>query len=118
MRTTPRATRALTAFVLDFRNNVVYELGFARCACASGGPIYSNYINNYFKPGPSTRKSAARHTESGAMTYPAFVRLRKRVGELRSGDQDNALLVEAPDEFNREEMRNLIVVTTPFPVRT
>ncbi len=105
----------IDSILLDFRNNVVYDWGY-RCAYTSGGPIYSNYINNYFKPGPSTRKSAARRVFDPGDDMPRLYVSGNVLENYEAATQDNALLVEAPDEFNREEMRNLIVVTTPFPV--
>ncbi len=40
---------------LDFRNNLIYNWGY-RCGYTREAPCFVNYVNNYFKPGPSTRE--------------------------------------------------------------
>lgn len=42
---------------LQVSNNVLYNHGYF--ACYGGGFAYTNYINNYIKPGPGTRESLA-----------------------------------------------------------
>lgn len=105
----------IDSILLDFRNNVVYDWGY-RCGYTSGGPIFSNYVNNYFKPGPSTRKSAARRVFDPGDDMPRVF----LSGNVLEGNEDatlnNALFVESPDDFNREEMRITIVVGAPFAV--
>lgn len=101
--------------LLDFRNNVVYDWGY-RCGYTSGGPVFSNYINNYFKPGPSTRKGAARRVFDPGDDMPRMYLTGNILEGNEDATQNNALLVESQDEFNREEVRNTIVVVGPFSV--
>ncbi|MCC6154559.1 MAG: SUMF1/EgtB/PvdO family nonheme iron enzyme [Candidatus Hydrogenedentes bacterium] len=103
------------SILLDFRNNIVYDWGY-RCGYTSGGPIFSNYINNYFKPGPSTRKSAARRVFDPGDDMPRMYLTGNVLEGNENATQYNALLVESPDEFNREEMRNRILVSEAFAV--
>ncbi|MCC6796028.1 MAG: SUMF1/EgtB/PvdO family nonheme iron enzyme [Candidatus Hydrogenedentes bacterium] len=103
------------SILLDFRNNVVYDWGY-RCGYTSGGPIFSNYINNYFKPGPSTRKSAARRVFDPGDDMPRMYLTGNILEGNENATQDNALLLESPNDFNAEEMRDTIIVDEPFAV--
>ena len=54
----PRASGNTESGLMDFRNNVIYNWGFNSAYGGEGWP--RNWINNYYKYGPATRRSV-RH---------------------------------------------------------
>lgn len=48
-------TKELSYATLQLSNNVIYNYGYY--ACYGGGFAYTNFINNYLKPGPGTREN-------------------------------------------------------------
>ncbi len=100
---------------LDFRNNVVYNWGY-RCGYTREGPTYINYINNYFKAGPSTRRGIRRETIFDPGDDMARLYLS---GNVLEGDPartaDNRLFVSHQKGWDREEFLNRVLVDEPFP---
>jgi hypothetical protein len=45
--------------VMDFRNNVIFNWGFQSMYGGEGG--HHNVVNNYFKPGPATKKGEVQY---------------------------------------------------------
>ncbi|WP_229364502.1 pectate lyase [Fibrella aestuarina] len=69
-----RYTRRPDDEQVDFRNNVVFNWGFQSIYGGEGGN--QNVVNNYFKPGPATKKGAVQYRimELTAIYYDATVR--------------------------------------------
>lgn len=54
-----RYTRKPELEQVDFRNNVIFNWGFQSIYGGEGGS--QNVVNNYFKPGPATKKGAVQY---------------------------------------------------------
>jgi formylglycine-generating enzyme required for sulfatase activity/pectate lyase len=110
----------VNTIVLDFRNNVLYNWGY-RGGYTREAPCYMNYVANYLKPGPSTRKSARTSLfEPGDDMARVFLS-----GNLLDGypeeTKDNRLLIDPPRGVDRDAFRKVVIVDTLFaapPVET
>jgi len=101
--------------LLDFRNNVVYDWGY-RCLYTRNGPSFLNYVNNYLRPGPSTRKTVATRRILNPGDDMARMYLAGNVlVAAQEPTKDNRLLVEPGDPNKAEEFRNTVLVAQPFP---
>ncbi len=100
--------------VLDFRNNVLYNWGY-RCGYTREAPCFVNYINNYFKPGPSTNaKQRTRLFEPGDDTVRMFWE-----GNVLDGfpleTQDNRKMIAAPKPWKRDDLVARVLAKEAFP---
>ncbi len=55
------------SILLDFRNNVIYNWG-AVAGYSAADPVRMNYVGNYLKPGPSSRKRETAFQVGGETT--------------------------------------------------
>jgi len=99
--------------LLDFRNNVVYNWGY-RCGYTHSGPIFVNYINNVFKPGPSTRKSAIERVfvpgdDIARMHFAGNLHLGQPEANM-----NNALLLYPDKGYDAALLRETVLVQAPF----
>lgn len=62
-----RYTRKPEAEVVDFRNNVLFNWGFQSIYGGEGGN--QNIVNNYYKPGPATKKGAVQYRVLDLTSY-------------------------------------------------
>lgn len=100
--------------VLDFRNNIVYNWGY-RGGYTTEGPGFINYINNYFKAGPSTRKSVRTYVfEPGDDAPRIFLEGNVLEGQAEE-TANNRLLLKPLRGFDAETIRNIVTVDRPFP---
>ena len=108
-----RSARVNTV-VLDFRNSVIYDWGY-RCAYTRSGPCYVNWINNYIKPGPSTRESAGTNIfHPGDDTARVFLSGNVLEGYPQE-TLDNRLMVQVRGVDDVESFLGKVVVGEPFP---
>ena len=103
----------VNTIVLDFRNNVVYNWGY-RAGYTREAPCYMNYVGNYLKPGPSTRKPARTDLfEPGDDMARIYVE-----GNVLDGHPEetanNRLLIDPPKGVDREAFREVVIVDGPF----
>lgn len=100
--------------VLDFRNNVVYNWGY-RCGYTREAPCFINYINNYFKPGPSTgAKQRTNLFAPGDEMARMFFEGNVLEGFLEE-TQDNRRMVSIPKTVEKKDFLDRVLVTTAFP---
>jgi len=100
--------------VLDFRNNIVYNWGY-RGGYTSGGPAHINYVNNYFKVGPSTRSSVRALVFEPADDAPRLFFDGNMLEGGETESRDNRLLIRPPRGVEEEPFRALVSIETPFP---
>ena len=100
--------------ILDFRNNIIYDLGY-RAGYSSSEPCIMNYVGNYLKPGPSTRPSAATDLFEPADTMARiYLYDNYLVGHLPETN-NNRLLIDPPEWIEDDSaFRNEVVVDSPF----
>ena len=94
--------------VFDVRNNVIYDFG-AIASGMTGDRLSANYVNNYIRPGPSSR--GARGVIVLTDTAQASFYVEGNVIDGRDGTTDRAL-------FDRTELEGRSLVTLvdrPFP---
>ena len=94
--------------VFDVRNNVIYDFG-AIASGMTGDRLSANYVNNYIRPGPSSR--GARGVIVLTDTAQASFYVEGNVIDGRDGTTDRAL-------FDRTELEGRPLVTLvdrPFP---
>jgi len=100
--------------VLDFRNNVVYNWGY-RGGYTTRGPGFINYVNNYFKAGPSTRNTVRSLVFEPGDDAPRLY----FDGNVLEGDAeksaDNRLLVRLPRGVEADPFLDTVMVGAPFP---
>ncbi|MDZ4860341.1 MAG: SUMF1/EgtB/PvdO family nonheme iron enzyme [Candidatus Hydrogenedentes bacterium] len=99
--------------LLDFRNNVVYNWGY-RCGYTRSGPIFVNYVNNYFKPGPSTRKAALTKIFVPGDNMARMFLVGNVLEGVDESTENNTLLVYPPSGHDAAQLRNTVVVQEPF----
>lgn len=87
--------------VFDVRNNVIYDYG-AIASGMTGDQLSANYVNNYIRPGPSSR--ATRGAIVLTDTAQASFYVRGNVIEGKDGEQIAAL-------FDRTELAGRRLVT-------
>ena len=103
----------VNTIVLDFRNNVLYNWGY-RAGYTREAPCYMNYVGNYLKPGPSTRRSAmTRLFQPGDDMARIFLQDNLLVGHPEE-TQDNRLLLDPPKGSDPEMFREAVIVDKPF----
>lgn len=106
--------------IMDFRNNVLYNWGY-RAAYTTEAPSYVNWVANYHKAGPSTRKTArSRILQLGDDMPRIFLS-----GNILEGNPevtgDNVRFVDAPDPMDDATLRATMIIPEPFeapPVNT
>lgn len=103
--------------VLDFRNNIIYNWGY-RGGYTTEGPAYINYVNNYFKAGPSTRSSMATYIFQPGDDAPRLY----FAGNVLEGGADqtanNHLLIRPPRGVDEGAFLATVMVDEAFPVPT
>jgi formylglycine-generating enzyme required for sulfatase activity/pectate lyase len=99
--------------VLDFRNNIVYNWGY-RGGYTTEGPSYINYVGNYFKPGPSTRKSVRTRIFEPGDLAPRFYFSGNFMEDSPEASRDNRLLVRVPRGVESDAFHNSVWVKEPF----
>ena len=100
--------------VLDWRNNVLYNWGY-RAGYTREGPAYVNYVGNYLKPGPSTRRSA-RTNVFGPGDDMARIHCSDNVlVGFPEETRDNTLLIRVPKGHDSDTFRTHVTVSEPFP---
>jgi len=100
--------------LLDFRNNIIYDWGY-RCLYTRSGPCALNYVNNYIKAGPSTRKTAVRRVlDPGDDMARMYLSGNVAVSQ-EDQTRDNRLLISPQDPNAAEEFRKTVMVAQPFP---
>src|SRR4029078_215094 len=94
--------------VFDVRNNVIYDFG-AIASGMTGDRLSANYVNNYIRPGPSSR--GARGVIVLTDNAQASFYVEGKVIDGRDATTDRAL-------FDRTELEGRPLVTLvdrPFP---
>jgi len=99
---------------LDFRNNVVYNWGY-RCGYTREGPTYINYINNYFKAGPSTTRSARNSVFAPGDDLARLFLSGNVLEGNRAATADNRRFVSHPNGHKRKEFLETVIVEEAFP---
>ncbi|GMW02091.1 MAG: hypothetical protein AMXMBFR84_32270 [Candidatus Hydrogenedentota bacterium] len=104
----------VNTLILDFRNNVLYDWGY-RAAYTTEAPSYVNWVNNYHKPGPSTRGSARKKIFDPGDDMPRVFIEGNVLEGFPEESTKNKLLIAPPDAKTASAFRDLIVVSEPFP---
>jgi len=94
--------------VFDVRNNVIYDFG-SIASGMTGDRLSANYVNNYIRPGPSSR--GARGVIVLTDTAQASFYVEGNVIDRRDGTPDRALF----DRTEREGRPLVTLVDRPFP---
>lgn len=99
--------------LLDFRNNIVYNWGY-RGGYTTEGPGSINYINNYFRAGPSTKKSVRTYVFEPGDDAP---RIYLAGNVLEGGEEQtakNRLLLKPHKDYDGELLIDTVSVEVPF----
>jgi formylglycine-generating enzyme required for sulfatase activity/pectate lyase len=96
--------------VMDFRNNVVYDWGY-RCGYTREGSCFLNYVNNYIKPGLSTRPNARTSIFALGDEIPRVFVSGNILNGFPEQTRNNGLLIIPPSK----EFRDRVLVKEPFP---
>ncbi len=100
--------------ILDFRNNLIYDWG--NTAGYNGGyRLRMNYVGNYLKPGPSTKKSKSGFAFNvGGVLTELFVSDNYLEG-FPEKNRNNWLMIRPPRDFSGD-LKETIGRSQPFPV--
>ena len=118
---TPRfnGTRHTKEENCDYSNNVIYNWGGNNVYAGEGGNY--NIINNYYKPDPSTKKSAINNLANPFRRKDIPFGKWYVNGNLMEGNQlmskDNSLGIHLGDPLPEDKFEN-VIMTTPFNFMT
>ncbi|MCC6487979.1 MAG: SUMF1/EgtB/PvdO family nonheme iron enzyme [Candidatus Hydrogenedentes bacterium] len=110
----------INTIVLDFRNNVLYDWGY-RAAYTTEAPSYVNWVANYLKPGPSTRKSARTKIFDPGDDMPRVYFEGNVLEGFESETTHNALFINTSGQTDPNAFRAMMAVPEAFlcpPVAT
>ena len=105
--------------LLDFRNNLIYNWG--KDAGYSGEHrLRMNYVNNYLKPGPSTRESQRRYAFSVGGTKNSIFIAGNHLDGYPDATEDNWLMVRPSSRLRGMEgwdgdLRGIARAPRPHP---
>jgi pectate lyase len=93
-------------FVLDFRNNLIYDWG-STAGYNHGECIEMNYVGNYLKAGPSTQddEHGTAFKVGGAATRMFLA--DNYIHGFPEGDRDNWLMMRLPKDFTAEQTQGI-----------
>ena len=103
----------VNTLVLDFRNNILYDWGY-RGGYTTEGPCYMNYVGNYLKAGPSTRKTVLTTTFEPADESPRVYFEGNVLEGQAAQTKDNKLLLRVGKDRDAEALRATVAVAEPF----
>ncbi len=99
----------------DFSNNVIYNWGGNNVHAGEGG--HYNIVNNYYKPGPSTKKSRLSYMVNPFRRNDIPFGKWYVNGNIMEGNQslskDNALGINLSDPLPEDKYEH-VIVKTPF----
>lgn len=99
----------------DFSNNVIYNWGGNNVHAGEGG--HYNIVNNYYKPGPSTKKSRFNYMVNPFRRNDIPFGKWYVNGNIMEGNQslskDNALGINLSDPMPEDKFEH-VIVKTPF----
>ena len=105
----PGSRHGSPGIVFDFRNNVIYDWGY-NCGYNNDERTRMNYVGNYLKPGPSTKKSVSRIAfKPGAVQTQIFLKNNFFEG-FPDGNKDNWKIIKMPEEWASK-----VKEAAPFP---
>lgn len=98
--------------MLDFRNNVIYDW-ISPAGYTSDDPARINYVNNYLRPGPSTREKVYMFNVGGAATQ--MYAAGNMLDHAKTVDADDWKLIEhaKPENKLTEPLPTSAVTTEP-----
>lgn len=96
--------------IVEFRNNVIYNWGERASYTSQPGNARVNYLNNYIKPGPSTKETSRPYAFRPENRYTRIYLADNYHTENDLGTVTNTLLLAAPDS-----LRDEIVIGLPYP---
>ena len=102
---------------LDFRNNVIYDWGFRAGYSGKGDVVRVNYINNWLKPGPGTKKEVrdlAFHL--GDATMSMFLEGNVIEGASKRKLHDNWRMIAKGESFPENTPTDGCRAAAPFAV--
>jgi len=118
----PRAgsTAGQPGMTLDFRNNLIYDWGMTCGYNGQGERVRINYVANYLKPGPSTRRPNHGYAFNPGSLFTTLYLADNFFNGYPDRTKDNWLMIRPPGHYNRSALRH-IRADQPFaapPVRT
>jgi hypothetical protein len=103
----------VNTIVLDFRNNVVYNWGY-RGGYTTAGPAFINYVNNYFKAGPDTKKGVRTRVFEPGDDSPRLFFVGNVLADSPEQTANNQLLIRTLKNADKDAFAKLVFVNEAF----